>query len=265
MTTLIHRRLSAGVINELIVTSLSPSTLTDDHRRSLSGRFRAVSLDSHRRLDAWSVERAGRASDAFRWSPTTARRTLGNAALRRRRDERTTITDAVGDEIAAHLLRAASGHARAGSLGSWLSSAHRAHVAIVMAESIDWATQLHDVAVQLDVPWLIAADAFVDVAGARTSLRARRDIEVPRGNDRVIIRVRGGAPGKSAGPGLRTELVIDALADPTGLAAARYIGLWPDAGLCLAVDGTMNDLRAGARDLVRTAVAQRRARLPQAA
>ena len=266
MTTLIHRRLGATTINELIDASPSPSVLTDDHRHSLSGRFRAVSIESHRRLDAWSVERAGRVAESFRWSPVTARRLLGNGALIRRHDDRTSITDAVADEIADQLLRATSGHARTGSLASWLTGAHPTHVAIVTAESVNWATQLHDVAIEIDAPWRISsADAFVDVAGARTSLRARRDIEVRRGDDRVILRVRGGAPGKSAGPGLRTDLVIDTLADPAGLAPARYIGLWPDAGLCLAVDGTMEDLRAGARDLVRTAVAQRRARLAQAA
>ena len=266
MTTLVHRRLTTSAIDELILSSPTPSTLTDDHRSSLRGRFRAVSIDTHRRLDAWSVERAGRLSEAFRWSPTSARRTLGNGALRHRHDERTTITDAVGDEIAVHLLRVASGHARPGSLGSWLASAPRAHVGVVTAEAVNWATQLDDVANQINAPWLFApSDAFVDIAGARTSLRARRDIEVLHGGERVIIRVRCGAPGKSAGPGLRTDLVIDALANPTGLAAARYIGLWPEAGLCLAVDGTMDDLRAGARDLVRTAVAQRRVRLTQAA
>ena len=33
---------------------------------------------------------------------------------------------------------------------------------------------------------------------------------------RVIVRVRSGAPGKSAGPGLRADLTIDTLADPDG-------------------------------------------------
>jgi hypothetical protein len=266
VTTLLHRRLDHGAVNDLIATAPRPTSLTDDHHSSLRARFRAVSIDSHRRLDAWSVERAGRPPDPFRWSPTTARRTIGNAALLRRRDDRLTITNAVADEIAEQLLRATSGHARGGSLASWLASAHRTHVAIVMAESVNWATQLVDLASRLDAPWqTCATDAFVDVAGARTSLRARRDIEVRHGAERVLIRVRGGAPGKSAGPGLRADLVIDALADPAGLAPARYIGLWPDAGLCLAVDGSMDDLRAGARDLVRTAVAQRRARPAQAA
>jgi hypothetical protein len=74
-----------------------------------------------------------------------------------------------------------------------------------------------------------------------------------------------GAPGKSAGPGLRADLTIDALAEPNGLAAARIIGLWPEAGVVLSVDGTMDDLRAGARDLVRTAVTRQRQHLHLAA
>ena len=81
----------------------------------------------------------------------------------------------------------------------------------------------------------------------------------------MLLRVRAGAPGKSAGPGLRADLTIDALAEPTGLAASRVIGLWPEAGVVLSVDGTMEDLRAGARDLVRTAAAFQRYRLAKAA
>jgi hypothetical protein len=60
-------------------------------------------------------------------------------------------------------------------------------------------------------------------------------------------------------------MTIDALAHVDGIAPSRFIGLWPEAGVLLSVDGTMSDLRAGARDLVRTAVVQRRARLAIAA
>jgi hypothetical protein len=77
--------------------------------------------------------------------------------------------------------------------------------------------------------------------------------------------VRAGAPGKSAGPGLRADLTIDALADADGVAATRIMGLWPEAGVVLSIDGTMEDLRAGARDLVRTAVAQQRHHFVKAA
>ena len=88
---------------------------------------------------------------------------------------------------------------------------------------------------------------------------------MPHDARRVLVRVRMGAPGKSAGPGLRADLTIDALAEPDGVAAVRVIGLWPEAGVVLSVDGTMEDLRAGARDLVRTAVARQRHPLQLAA
>jgi hypothetical protein len=60
-------------------------------------------------------------------------------------------------------------------------------------------------------------------------------------------------------------MTIDSLAHLEGVAPARFIGLWPEAGVMLSVDGTMADIRAGARDLVRTAVAQKRAKLAIAA
>jgi hypothetical protein len=80
-----------------------------------------------------------------------------------------------------------------------------------------------------------------------------------------VLRVRSGSPGKSAGPGLRSDLTIDTLANHEGIAARRFIGVWPEAGVALSVDGTMADLRAGARDLVRTAVVQERLRYHNAA
>ena len=148
----------------------------------------------------------------------------------------------------------------------WLASAPHPVIGLVTAEAVNWATQLQEVTDSIDGQWSIApTDAFYDVAAARTTLRARRDVIVDRGETRVILRLRSGSPGKSAGPGLRADLTIDALADHDGRAPSRLIGLWPEAGVCLCVDGTMTDLRAGARDLVRTAVAQRRQDIPMAA
>lgn len=261
MTTLLHRRLTGAQLNELIETAPEEAaTLTDDHRRSLAARFRGVAIPGHRRLDAWSVERAGRLGDGFRWSPTTARRVLGNAALRQLcARPHANATDAVRDELVNHLVRAASGHARSGSLSSWLASAPHPVLGLVTSEAVNWATQLHEIAQELDEPCQVArSDAYYDVASARTTLRGRRDLVVARGDARVLLRVRSGAPGKSAGPGLRADLTIDTLADHSGVAPLRVIGLWPEAGVCLAVDATMDDLRSGARDLVRVAVAQRR-------
>jgi hypothetical protein len=262
------RRHSINVLNRLIADSpVDPATLTDDHRRSLSARFRAVASESHRRIDAWMVERAGKPSDAFRWSPATARRVLGNAALRRTLREPTiTAFHAVEEEMDDQLLRAVSGYARGGSLAYYLAQSSPSVRALISAEAANWATQLGEAAESLEHPWSVcSSDAYYDVSRARTTLRGRRDLVVERETSRVLLRVRAGAPGKSAGPGLRADLTIDALADADGVAATRIMGLWPEAGVVLSIDGTMEDLRAGARDLVRTAVAQQRHHFVKAA
>jgi len=261
VTTLAHRRLDAHALELLVIDAPNVSSaLTDDHRRSLSARFRAVATVGHRRLDAWSVEQAGRTTKGFAWSPRTARRIIGNAAVARAEGQPgLTLIDAVRDEVTDQLLRATSGYSRTGSLAHWLASAPNPVIGLVSAEALNWAIQLRELAETVSSPWKVAgSDSYYDVASARTTLRGRRDLVVAHEGTRVVVRVRSGAPGKSAGPGLRADLTVDTLADPLGVAPARLIGLWPDAGVCLSVDGSMDDLRAGARDLVRTAVAQRR-------
>jgi hypothetical protein len=268
MTALLHRRLTSERLNELIDTLPRVSvSLTDDHRRSLTSRFRAVASTQHRRLDAWTVEQAGRPTTPFTWRPSSARRAIGSAALRRYlAAANATMAGCVRDEIDDQLLRCASGHARTGSLAPWLSALSRPVHGLVVAEAVNWATQFLDVADGITGSWQIpASDAYYAVAAARTTLRARRDLVVDADGSRVVLRLRGGAPGKSAGPGLRADLTIDTLAHFEGLAPSRFIGLWPEAGVMLCVDATMDDLRAGARDLVRTAVVQRRTRLSLAA
>jgi hypothetical protein len=268
MTTLLHRRHTSDQLNELIGSApVELVALTDDHRRSLTARFRAVPSTEHRRLDAWSVERAGQASLPFRWSPNTARRAIGNASLRRIAIKpEASLTEAVHLEIDDLLLRAVSRYARAGSLAHWLAGLTHPVLGLVSAEAMNWATQLLETAQGVSNPWRVpASDAYYDVATARTTLRGRRDLIVARDESRIIIRLRAGAPGKSAGPGLRADMTVDTLAHLEGVAPSRFIGLWPEAGVVLSVDGTMADLRAGARDLVRTAVVQRRSRLATAA
>jgi hypothetical protein len=264
MSTLIHRRLSPHIFNRLIDEApVETVALTDDHRRSLTSRFRAVASATHRRLDSWMVERAGEPYGSFRWSPVTARRVLGNAALRRMQEDPTlTELAAVDDEVVDQLLRAAAGYARPGSLGDWLAMSPPSAVGLVKAEAANWTTQLGEAAESIFLPWSVAtSDAYYDVAKARTTLRGRRDLIIEKGEQRLLTRVRAGAPGKSAGPGLRADLTIDALAHHEGVAATRILGLRPEAGVILCVDATMDDLRAGARDLVRTAVAQQRRHL----
>jgi len=266
VNALLHRRLTASHLRAVVDGGPDDvARLTDDHRLSLASRLRAVPHPDRRRLDAWLVERAGRPSAPFAWSPVTARRILGNNALRRARDTSDALSQAVRDEVADQLLRAASGYARAGSLGHWLATAPHPVLGLITAEALNWATTVLECVEDLDDWRMAPTDVYFDVAGARTTLRGRRDVVIGHGADRVVLRLRSGHPGKSAGHGLRSDLAVEALAHPEGVAPRRYLGLWPDAGLLLGVEGTMENVRAGGRDFVRAAVAQRRVGLVRAA
>ncbi len=215
--------------------------LDDQHRRQFAERFGDLGTALPQRLDAWSVERP--ATSPFAWSPRRARRSLGNAALRRLVAGSPSVREAVEDVITDRLLSAAAGLARPGTLAHWLSSLAAPTRAIVIGEAATWATSLVELSQALEAPWHPApADAYYAIAGARTSLRAAREIIVT-GPTRVVVRVRAGSPGRSAGAGLRADLAIDALAHPHGELAGRLVGVWPEAGLALAVEGTLEDAR----------------------
>ncbi|MFI5035544.1 MAG: hypothetical protein ACHQFZ_05005 [Acidimicrobiales bacterium] len=244
-----------------------PAVLTDDHRRALAARFRAVPDLAHRRLDAWTVETAGRDASAFTWTPAAARRTLATAALRRVTASRgLALTSAVRDALEERVARGRTGQRASGSLDAWLERVGEPVRGLVVAEAVGWAAATLEAAHGVTAPWTVPpSDCYYDVAAARTTLRGRRDLEFRVGERRVVVRLRAGSPRASAGAGLRADLVVCALADPAGVAPARLVGLWPEAGVVLGVDGSMEDLRAGARDLVRAAVAARRRRLVLAA
>ena len=259
MSTLLYRRTDRESVRELVEHAPeSDDSLNDEQRALLAGRFKAVGSVRSRRLDAWSVESAGAKSAPFRWTPSRARRTVGLGALRRVRAEYiSSVTCAARDEIDELLVRAAAGYAYPGSLARWLADQCAPVRALVVAEAVGWATTVLDLLEPVELPWATCStDAYYDVAAARTSLRARRDVTVNSPTGRVVVRFRGGQPGRSAGPGLRADLVVEALSHPDGVLAERIVGIWPDAGISLAVDGTLDDARLGARDLVRTAVAQ---------
>ncbi len=217
-------------------------------------------------MDAWFVERGATASTAFAWNPSRARRALGRGALRRLAvDPSRTPLAVVTDEILDHLARAATGYVGSGTLAAYLAAVDGATRALCAAEAVTWATQTGEAAATLSYPWTIPpADPYYDVSGARTTLRGQRDLVVSADSGRVLVRVRAGAPGRSAGAGLRVDLLVDALADPAGAPAARVVGLWPEAGVALSVDGTIEDLHAGARAVVRAVVVGRRRALQPA-
>jgi hypothetical protein len=266
MASLLHRRITPRALNELIAEApVTPATLTPEHQASFAARLKAVPHEGQRRLDAWLVEQAATTSSPFHWSPLTAKRTIALGALRVMQHH-ATLASAVQAEIDNQLMRVVSGRARSGSMAWWLANSSETVRQLVAVEATQAALQIKEVSLMLDgIAFVPAADAYYDVPGARTTLRGRRDIVVPSTEGRVLLRLRNGAPGRSAGPGLRAELFVDAISDLSGASAQRIIGLWPDAGVMLSVDGTMENLRRGARDFVRSAVVQHRQALQIAA
>jgi hypothetical protein len=262
MTTLQHRRLSNDSLNDFVQPlDLEPFVFSGEHRLRIAENFRRIPSVEHRRLTAWDVEVGAARGTAFAWTPANARRVIGNAGLRRVVSDRApTCLIGIHDEVDELLLRAATGYARPGSLPHWLSSLHHAARGLVIAEAMTWASVALDALRDIAEPWLVPeTDAYYDVAAARTSLRGRRDVIVASSNQqRIVVRIRSGLPTKSSGTGLRSDLAIDGLARPDGAVAQRIVGLWPDAGLVMAVDGTEINVRAGVRSLVRAAVAQQR-------
>jgi hypothetical protein len=263
-----HRRITARALRELVVDAPTTSVVvTDEQRAGLCGALRSGAGTDRIFVDAWAVEGSGRRPSPFRWRPLNARRVVGNAALRRQRlDPRSTITASVRAEVDELVVRCAAGYARPGSLAHWLGTQPTPVIELVLAEAVSWATVALEAIEPAGVEWIpVPTDAYYDVAGARTTLRGRRDGVVGDPAGRVLLRLRGGQPARTAGAGLRADLVVDALSDRLGRAASRIVGLWPEAGVALAVDGSSTDVRAGARDLVLAARVRRGEHLEQVA
>lgn len=261
MTALAVRRLDLRSLGELAHGTARPAVyLTDDHRLALAQRFRATSGITRRRLEAWHIEGRGTTSP-FHWTPRRARRSVGRAALRRYTLRRaTSLARAAIDEVDELLVRAKTGSAAPGSLAHWLLGQPLAVHGAVAAHAATWATTALVTIEPVPVEWTVCeADAFYDVAGARTTLRGRRDLTLDRDGARVLVRFRSGQPGPRAGTGLRADLAVDALSQRDGAVAQRIVGLWPDAGLALSVEGTLESARRGARALVAASAVQQRA------
>ncbi len=264
---MISRRLSVDQLRNLVTSAPKDSVhLHDVQRASFAQHLRDVARPTYHRLDSWTVEHSRQAPRGFRWTPAAARRTIGNATLRRAHRELTTLPDALDHEIAARRTRCATGYARPGSLDHWLGALSPAVLALVRAEALTWVATLVECTRGLALPWaVVTSDAYYDLPGARTTLRGRRDLVVVPDERRVLVRLRPGQPGRFAGTGLRVDLLIDALSDASVPAAARVLGIWPEAGIILSADGTLENLRTAARVLVRTASAPPRELVDQAA
>lgn len=207
----------------------------------------------------------------FKWSPRTARRTIGVAAARRCVSGRWTTP---GTEVAATVTDLVGSAGRPGSLGSWLAGLDRPVLAATVAEATTWATNLLDA---LDWsrpdlhPLVGTADRWWRSGGtARLAVRGRTDVSVavpgplpgavpvtttdatPIGSDghlpRATLTMFDGSPRPSGWIELGLDALVSALCGPVEEVPVRVSGWWPAAGR-LAV------LRVDAGLLFRTAEA----------
>jgi hypothetical protein len=182
----------------------------------------------------------GRAVTPFRWSPWTARRTIGIAAVR---VCTTGALYAPADAVATVVAEMAGRGGPPGSLGTWLSRAAAPVVALVRAEATTWASNLLS-AVDWSRPGLRPVIGAPDrwwcsPTMPRVAIRGRVDLSVtsagngnPRG-PRAVLTVFEGCPSPASRVELGLAPLVSALTGPLEDVPVRAAGWWPAAGRLL--------------------------------
>jgi len=193
--------------------------------------------------------------DPFAWSPRTARRLLGLAAVRAcvSGAERTPA-DAVDHVVSAAVDDARRGSQRPGSLAGWLLDLPGGGRAVVRAEAVTWATHL-----LASLEWrslgctpIVGSDQWWDgPPGCRVALRGRSEVRVstlgvgpppggtnPPTTPPALFAMLGGRPSPVASLELGLAALASFMARPKEPAPARVVGWWPQCGraMVLAVD-----------------------------
>jgi len=216
----------------------------------------AVRVDGYFFRTALTAPERLSSPDPFGWSPRTARRLLGLAAVRAcvSGSERTPA-DAVEHVVSAAVEDASRGSQRTGSLAGWLLSLAGGGRAVVRAEAVTWATQLLAALEwrRLDGAPIVGSDQWWDgPAGCRVALRGRSEVRTPtlrddrspggsrnRPTPPALFAMLGGRPSPVAALELGLAALASFMARPTEPPPARVVGWWPQCGraMVLPVDG----------------------------
>lgn len=208
------------------------------------------------RVSARGPERPPTADRPFSWSPRTARRSIGVAAVRccLEGDARTPA-EAVVATAARMAEDARAGLARRASPASWLATLEDGARAAVLAEATTWATHLFEAVEwrRLDPPPAVGcADRWWDCPGVPTvALRGRADVRVGAPADRqVLLAVAAGRPGPTSRVELALAALVDVAARPSTPPPARVVGWWPECGRALVLSVDLELLEETARSVV---------------
>lgn len=190
--------------------------------------------------------------DPFAWSPRTARRLLGLAAVRAcvSGSERTPA-DAVEHVVSAAVEDARRGSQRSGSLAGWLLDLPGGGRAVVRAEAVTWATHL-----LASLEWrslgatpIVGSDQWWDgPPGCRVALRGRSEVRVPTlgaepspprstatTTPPALFAMLGGRPSPVASLELGLAALASFMARPKEPAPARVVGWWPQCGRAMVL------------------------------
>jgi hypothetical protein len=196
------------------------------------------------------------ASEAFSWSPRTARRKLGLVAARQCLTRRCTPAEAVHQAIELSAGAAAEGVGRPDSLGHWLKDLPLGARAAVQAETLSWTTQLFHalewdrLGASMEVG---PADRWWDCPVARQiGMRGRCDVRALL-EDRtpVLFSLMSGRPGPTSRAELGLAGLVDVLTRPGGRPPARVVGWWPQCGRALVAPVDVQSLQFTVNNVLR--------------
>jgi len=220
---------------------------------------RAVRVDGYFLRTALTAPEQLSQPDPFGWSPRTARRLLGLAAVRAcvGGTERTPA-DAVAHVVSAAVDDARRGSQRTGSLADWLLGLPVGGRAVVRAEAVTWATQLLSA-----LEWrilapgpIVGSDQWWDgPPGCRVAVRGRSEVRtLTLGDGSAVGSKLGAAPpalfsmlGGRPSPVAALELGLAGLASfmarPKEPVPARVVGWWPQCGRAMVLPVDAPSLR----------------------
>ncbi|HMD46379.1 MAG TPA: hypothetical protein VKG43_09475 [Acidimicrobiales bacterium] len=256
--------------------------LLEDRLGSLAaGTDEEIRVDAHEMAVVLGGDRPYDRTEPFRWSPTTARRSIGIAAVRSVvRGVHRTPAAATAAAIAEAVGDAEAGRARRNSPDAWLAGAPGGVRALVQAEAVTWATQLLTALewsaldpgpeIGRDERWRSSGSPRVCVVG-RAEVRALADRPAPAGprwaarrtphpdgvpRRPALFSVLGGSPGPASRHQLAVVALVEVLAHPGRPTPARVLGWWPAPGRAVLVPVDRAGLEEAAEAVVEVVAAR---------
>jgi len=197
----------------------------------------------------------------FAWSPRTARRALGLAAVRAVVDgEARSPVDGTRRAVSDALRSVRDGERSAASMDRWLAGLPAAGLTAVEADAVTWATRLW-----CALEWtafeegpLIGRDRWWNSPhSSLLAIRSRAEVRSVAHDSEghpfsVHLVVLGGRRRATVRSELSVVAMVEALQAPRSLPPGRIVGWWPDSGHMVTVDVDRTSVAEGVATVART-------------